>query len=135
AGTAGLPKQHGDKRFPRDRAWPTYLATQCRVDLRTIWAGTRDLLRDGWQWITDRGRSFDAVAAWVALGLFVYPFWIAGMAGSVVGFAAIATLVAVAALVELSGWLIAVGALRSLDFAIRRMRRASGSCPSCYYVT
>ncbi|MGQ0778064.1 MAG: TRAFAC clade GTPase domain-containing protein [Pseudonocardiales bacterium] len=107
SGNSNLPKLRRDSPFGRDPAWPSYLVAQSRVDLKEMWSRTNRTLK-GWE-------------------LFGPGVWVASATMLVVCGSAL--------LVAYGGWLLVVGALRGGDYLVRRVRRATGSCPVDYFVS
>jgi hypothetical protein len=133
AGVTRLPKPRGDSPFKRDPAWPEYFSAQARVDLMQVWTAGLDLLADGWHWIGGVFRR-----SWpgrVAVVLFLTPMWLAASAGAVAATAVVVAAGAAVLFILWTLWTIPTGLLRAADQLIRRVRRASGSCPTCYHVT
>lgn len=134
-GVSNLPKSRPDSPFGRDPAWPSYLVAQSRVDLREVGDRTVRTLGDGWRKISALGKDWSHPAGWVVVIILFYPAWLMISIGALT--AATVTLVTCgsALLVALAGWLLVVGVLRGGDDLVRRLRRASGSCQTCYHVS
>jgi hypothetical protein len=135
AGTAGLPRPRGDDPFGRDHAWPQYLVAQWRVDLATMWRTLVRVLGTVRRRIDVIRRS--AAPAWLrGLGILVAAaFWLLLSLGAVSGMATILLLCWLVRSVCWAGWVVVTATLRGGDDLVRRLRRASGSCPDCYYVS
>ncbi|WP_018680663.1 TRAFAC clade GTPase domain-containing protein [Actinokineospora enzanensis] len=115
---------------PRDQAWPVYVVAQWRVDQRAIVDGMAEQIRRRWRSLRDlAGRTH------VGVGILAGPPLALATAGLVLGWLALAMICAVVVLLVRAGWLLVLGPVRTVDIAVRRLRRASGSCPACYYVT
>jgi hypothetical protein len=133
SGSGRLPKLRGDGRFGRDRAWPTYFSAQGRVDLAKVWQAITDLLGEGWRRI---GRVLKG--HWpgrIAVLVFACPLWLGVSAGALFASAVIMVACGLVLLVLWACWALFAGVLRAGDQLIRKVRKASGSCQSCYYVT
>ncbi|MFG1641278.1 hypothetical protein ACGFMK_13405 [Amycolatopsis sp. NPDC049252] len=132
-GSSGLPALRGDSPFGRDPAWPSYFSAQAAVDLKQIWVAHLDVLADGWQWI---GRMFRG--SWpgrIVVVLLFGPLWL-GVSGGALAATAIILGVAALVLLALWGlWMVPTGLVRAADQSVRRLRKASGSCQTCYHVT
>jgi Double-GTPase 2 len=127
AGSAPLPALRGDNPFPRDRAWPSYLSAQRRVDLNTAWSRCTGLLGAGWRRIGASDSSFVA-------GAIATVTWLAASLGVLITATALLTLCRLVLLVEWIGWIAVVGLLRSVDLVVRKRRKADTSCPHCYHI-
>ncbi|MGH3533131.1 MAG: TRAFAC clade GTPase domain-containing protein [Pseudonocardiaceae bacterium] len=134
-GTSNLPKLRQDDPFGRDPAWPGYLVAQSRVDLREMWRQTLRVLELGWHKCRKIGDQWDNPVGWVVVVIGLCPIWLMVSVGALGAIVAILLLCLSALLVGLTGWLLVAGLLRGGDFLVRRLRRASGSCQSCYYVS
>ncbi|MCI2416172.1 hypothetical protein MOQ72_01945 [Saccharopolyspora sp. K220] len=128
-GTAGLRKQNGP--FPRDWAWPSYLAAQWRRDLTGAWHTGRGFIARGWQWGFNYG--YGSKLRWVSIGLTIL-VWSGVTLGAMLGAVQAVVLGAIALGLGWLGWGALVGFLRGYDHVVRRLRKASGSCPVCYHV-
>lgn len=133
-GTAPLPAPRGERPEPRDRAWPSYLSAQRRVDLPAAWAQTTRMLGMGWRWI---GKAL-ADDGLTPLRFVVLPFvivtWLVVSVGALVTAAGLLTLCHLVLFVEWVAWIALVGSLRGIDRSVRRLRQAEASCPACYHV-
>lgn len=133
AGTTRLPKLPDDAPFGRDRAWASYFSAQARVDLLRIRSVNTKLLVKGWRWI---GELFES--SWpgrITVVLVLAPLWLGFSVGALLATAAIIAAGAGVLFVTWASWLVPMGVARAGDQLVRRLRRASGSCPSCYHVT
>lgn len=128
-----LPKRRGDTAFERDWAWPTYFTAQARVDLVRIWRADAELLGRGWRWI--RETAADSWPGRIGAALVFVPLWSAVSVGALAGTAAILLVSTLALVVLWIAWAVPTGLLRATDQLIRRLRKASASCQTCYYVT
>jgi hypothetical protein len=134
-GTSNLPKPRRDSPFGRDPAWPGFVVAQSRVDLGEIWRRTAHSLGVVAARLQRFGDEWDNPLGWAVLVIVLFPLWLMGGIGALGASAAILLLCLLVLLVELAGWLLVAGLLRSADFLVRRLRGASGSCQSCYYVS
>ncbi|MEV5542086.1 hypothetical protein AB0L13_35165 [Saccharopolyspora shandongensis] len=128
-GTVGLRKPKGP--FPHDWAWPGYLAAQWRRDLVAAWHNGFGFILRGWQWGFNYGTGSKLRFASIGLTVLI---WSGVTLGSLLGAAEV---LVIGAVVLGIGWLgrgSLVGLLRGYDFVVRRLRKASGSCPVCYHV-
>ncbi|OXM47042.1 TRAFAC clade GTPase domain-containing protein [Amycolatopsis alba] len=128
-----LPKRRGDTTFDRDWAWPTYFAAQARADLFRVWRADLELLGRGWSWI--RGTAADSWPGRIGAVLLFVPLWSGVSLGAL---AATTAILLVAAFALFAGWVVwalPTGLLRVTDQLIRRQKKASGSCQTCYHVT
>lgn len=107
SGTSNLPKLRADSAFGRDPAWPGYLVAQSRVDLKEMWSRTTRTLK-GWEVLNP---------------------------GVLVGIGTMLVVCGSALLVACGVWLLVVGVLRGGDDLVRRVRKATGSCPVDYFVS
>jgi hypothetical protein len=121
------------KAFPRDRAWPSYFAGQATIDLAQVWRATSAVLTDGWRWI-GRGVTGGWALAIPAL-VVASPLWICVSVGAYAAAGLILTAGVLIMLVLGVCWMAPTVLFRGLDRLIRKLRRASGSCPFCYHVT
>jgi hypothetical protein len=128
-GTAGLRKQRGP--FPRDWAWPTYLAAQWRRDLVAVWHTSYAFIARGWRWGFNYG--YGSNLRWVSIGLTIL-IWSGVTLGALLGAAQVVVIGAIVLGLGWLGWGAVVGTLRGYDHVVRRLRKASGSCPVCYHV-
>ncbi|WP_190818067.1 TRAFAC clade GTPase domain-containing protein [Saccharopolyspora pogona] len=128
-GTAGLREPKGP--FPRDWAWPSYLAAQWRRDLIAAWHNGSGFIVRGWRWGFNYGNG--SKLKWVSIGLTIL-VWSGVTLGAVLGAVEVVVICAIALGLGWLGWAAVVGALRGYDHVVRRMRKASGSCPVCYHV-
>jgi Double-GTPase 2 len=133
-GTSNLPKSRADSPFGRDPAWPSYLVTQSRVDLREMWRRTLGTLGTGWRKCGEIGEEWDHPLGWTVVVIGLYPVLLMVSIGAVAAAGTILLVCGSALLVVTAGWLPVAGILRGGDYLVRRLRRASGSCQSCYYV-
>jgi hypothetical protein len=124
-GSAPLP-QLRDQAFPRDRAWPSYLSAQYKVDLGTAWRKITSVLAGGWRRIEDVDPP--------AVLLLAIPAWLAMSVGALVTAVSLLALCHLVLLAEWTGWIVVVGLLRGVDFVVRKRREADASCRSCHYV-
>ncbi|MDA3627827.1 hypothetical protein OU415_20495 [Saccharopolyspora sp. WRP15-2] len=129
-GTGGLRAPKGP--FARDWAWPGYLVTQWRRDLAAILGGWGGLVARIWGWAFGPGQL--GAQRWVRVlaTLFLAP---AFLVGGAVGAVQALVLSVVVLLLGWLGWGAAIGFMRGCDNAVRKLRRASASCPTCYHVT
>lgn len=134
-GTSNLPKLRADSPFGRDPAWPSYLVAQSRVDLREMWRRTVGPLGAGWRMGREIGDKWDHPLGWAAVVLGLFPAWLMISIGVLAAVGAILLACGSVLLVITAGWLLVAGVLRGGDDLVRRLRRASGSCQSCYYVS
>ncbi|MGP4020981.1 TRAFAC clade GTPase domain-containing protein [Saccharopolyspora sp. 5N708] len=128
-GTAGLREQRGP--FARDWAWPSYLAAQWRRDLLGAWRTGLGFIVRGWRWGLNYG--YASRFRWVSIGLTVL-VWSGVSLGAMLGAVQVVVLGAIALGLGWLGWGVLVGCLRGYDHVVRRLRKASGSCPVCYHV-
>lgn len=137
-GSAPLPARRGDKRgdnpFPRDRAWPSYLSAQRKVDLGAAWSRSTGLLGAGWRRIGAVAADETRSSARFAVLPFGAVTWLAVSVGALATATVLLTLCRLVLLVEWIGWITVVGLLRSVDLVVRRRRRADASCPFCYHI-
>lgn len=132
-GTSNLPKVRGEGPFGRDPAWPSYLFAQSRVDLREIWRRTVGTLDAGWRRCWGIGDQWDHPVGWtVVIGLC--SVWLMVSIGALAAVGAVLLACGSVLLVVTAGWLLVAGVVRGGDSLVRRVRRASGSCQSCFYV-
>lgn len=134
-GTSNLPKLRVDNPFGRDPAWPSYLVAQSRVDLGEIWRRTTGSLGVGLRKCQAMGDGWDNPLGWAVAVLALYPAWMIVSAGALAAAGVILLACGSALLVVAACWLLVAGVLRGSDSLVRRLRRASGSCQSCYYVS
>ncbi|MGH3937868.1 MAG: TRAFAC clade GTPase domain-containing protein [Pseudonocardiaceae bacterium] len=134
-GVSNLPELRRDSPFGRDPAWPSYLVAQSRVDLHEIARSTVRLLDDSRRKINALGTNWNHLAGRVALRILLYPAWLMVSLGALLAVALTLLSCGLALLAALAGWLLVVGVLRGGDVLVRRLRRASGSCQSCYHVS
>ncbi len=134
-GTSNLPKLPTGSPFGRDPAWPSYLVAQSRVDLREMWRRTVDTLGAGWRKGRDIGNEWDHPVGWAVVVIGLYPAWLMVSVGALAAVSAILLACGSTLLVVTTGWLLVAGVLRGGDYLVRRLRGASGSCQSCYYVS
>jgi len=122
--------------FERDRAWPQYLVAQAREDLQTavrhIWARHTKVWIPAHKWVR---RELPYPAAWWPLLIVLYGGLVSYTAGVVTIGLGLISVIAVVVSVMWLVWLAGAGAARGTDTLVRRIRRASGSCPHCYHVT
>lgn len=128
-----LPKRRGDTAFERDWAWPTYFTAQARVDLVRVWRADAELLGRGWSWI--RETAADSWPGRIGAALLFVPLWSGVSAGALAATAAILLVSTFALVVLWIAWAVPTGLLRATDQLIRRLRKASASCQTCYHVT
>ncbi|WP_249123978.1 TRAFAC clade GTPase domain-containing protein [Saccharopolyspora erythraea] len=134
AGTAGLPRLRRNRPRGRDRAWPSYLASQWRYDWLGAWRCGRDIIGSGYRLI----RGWGEFTTWPTRFL-LQAVPLAGWSGVLVGTLLGALLVAVVAgtvlVVAWIGWVAVIALLRGYDSVVRRIRRADAVCPhpECYY--
>lgn len=125
-----------DSPFGRDRAWPQYLVAQARVDVQTAirhsWARHVKVWTPVHGWVCD---ELPLPLAWWPLLILLYGGLLAYTAGVIAAGAGFVSVLAVVWLVTWLVWLAVVGAAGGIDLLVRRIRRASASCPRCYYVT
>jgi len=133
-GTSNLPRLPAQRPFGRDPAWPSYLVAQSRVDLREMWGRTVGTLGAGWRRCRNIGLQVDHPLGRAVVVLALYPVWLMVSIGALAAAGVILLACGSALLVVTAGWLLVAGVLRGGDHLMRRLRRASGSCPSCYYV-
>lgn len=134
-GTSNLRKLRGDSPFGRDPAWPSYLVAQSRVDLREMWGRTVGALGAGWRKCQDIGDQWDHPVGWTVVVIGLCPAWLMVSIGALAAAGAVLLACGSVLLVVTAGWLLVAGVLRGGDRLVRQLRRASGSCPSCYYVS
>lgn len=134
-GTSNLPKPSKDSAFGRDPAWPSYLVAQSRVDLREMWRRTAGTVGSGWSTCREMADQWNNPVGWAVLIFVLFPILLMVSAGAFAATTTILVLCTAALLAGLTGWSLGVGLLRGGDFLVRWMRRASGSCQSCYYVS
>jgi len=134
-GTSNLPKLRQGSPFGRDPAWPSYLVAQSRVDLREMWRRTLRTLGVGWGKCRKLGDQWDNPVGWAVLVIVLGPTWLMVSVGALGATAMILLLCLSALLAMITGWLLVAGLLRGGDHLVRWLRRASGSCQSCYYVS
>ncbi|MEU3621210.1 hypothetical protein BS329_07595 [Amycolatopsis coloradensis] len=133
-GTEGvLPKRRGATAFERDWAWPTYFTAQARVDLVRVWRAAAELLGRGWSWI--RETAADSWPGRIGAALVFVPLWSAASVGALAATAVILLASTLALVVLWIAWAVPTALLRATDQLIRRLRKASASCQTCYYVT
>jgi hypothetical protein len=137
-GTPLLPGLPEDAPFPRDRAWPSYLSAQRRVDLGTAWSNVTGTLMAGWHWIWRVGGNrrltvLRFVLRFVLLSVLALG-WAAVSVGALAAAAVLLAACGLVLLVEWGGWIAIVGLLRTVDLLVRRRRRADASCHFCYHV-
>lgn len=133
-GRAPLPALRDRRSTQRDRAWPSYLSAQRRVDLRTAWAQLNGALEATWRW-HGRGWANEGLSPLRFAVLPIITLVLLAMSLSAVVFGAVLLAVAhVVLFVAWAGWILAVGGLRAVDALVRRLRRADASCPRCYHI-
>lgn len=133
--TAGyaLRSKRRKRPFPRDFAWPSYYATQARIDLAQVWRANSKLLGDGWRWIRRGLRNeWPVMVPTLAIAC---PLWLCVSIGAYAASAVIITMGAAVLFVLGLCWFVPTALLRAGDRLVRKLRRASGSCPHCYHVT
>ncbi|ANZ43431.1 hypothetical protein BBK82_40430 [Lentzea guizhouensis] len=121
--------------FSRDRAWPVYPAAQGWVDLVAASRSVGLVVKRVWAEVVRRTKAYGYWWAWVLVIATVFPVvaaFTAGAAAVVASLAALSTVVLVATDLV---WGLVSALLRGLDSLVRRLRRATGSCPVCYHVT
>lgn len=122
--------------FGRDRAWPHYLVAQAREDVQTA-------IRDSWTrhvkvWIPVHNWIWDELPlplAWWPLLILLYGGLLAYTAGVIAAGVGLVSVIAASLLATWLGWLAVAGVAHGIDLLVRRIRRASASCPQCYHVT
>lgn len=134
-GTSNLPKLRGDSPFGRDPAWPSYLVAQSRVDLREMWRRTVGGLGAGWRKCREIGGPWDHPVGWAVVVIGLCPAWLMVSIGALAAAGVVLLACGSALLVVTAGWLLVASVLRGADYLVRRLRGASGSCQSCYYVS
>lgn len=132
AGTA-LPKVKGP--FSRDRAWPVYPSAQGRVDLVAAFWSVAVVVKRAWIGVVNRTKTFGHWWVWVPVIVTVFPVVAAFTTGAIGVAALLFALCTVALWVTHLLWGLASLVLNGLDSLVRKMRRATGSCPVCYQVT
>jgi hypothetical protein len=128
-----LPEVKGP--FSRDRAWPVYTTAQSRYDLSTAFEAMGSLLNKAWTYVVDRTKGVGHGWAWIPVVGIVFPVLIAFSAGAIVAAVVLYALSWLALGVTHAVWGLVVLALRGIDSVVRKLRRATGSCPVCYHVT
>lgn len=134
-GTSNLPKLRADSPFGRDPAWPSYLVAQSRVDLREMWRRTVGGVGAGWRKCREIGDQWDHPVGWAVVVIGLCPAWLMVSIGALAAAGAVLLVCGSVLLVVTACWLLVASVLRGGDYLVRRLRRASGSCPSCYYVS
>lgn len=135
AGESGLPALAPHAPARRDWAWPTYLAGQWRVDLRSAVERVNSTVSETWLKLFDYGMDSQTGWVWLPLVVIALPAMIAFSAGTVMGGALIVVIAGAVLVGALISWVGVAGSLRMLDTGLRKLRRASASCPSCHHVT
>jgi len=121
--------------FAPDRAWPGYVAAQWRLDLVQMWYNGLEPLNRMLKRLNGFTKGLEMPILWTPLVIFLYGGWFAIVVGALLG-AAVVVLLDI--LVIGPAWLGTVTAMllvRSVDVLVRRRRKASGSCPTCHWVT
>jgi hypothetical protein len=134
-GAVTLPWRKKTEAFPPDRAWPSYLVAQWRADLEKGYQGGRDALMRVLRRLNRFTRSLEYAIAWTPLLVFLYGGWVAVVLGALVGGAVVMVIGALVLGPAWVGTVVVIGLVRSVDLVVRRRRKASGSCPACYFVT
>jgi hypothetical protein len=129
---AGLPRRRGQPPFPRDYAWPNYLAAQRKIDARTMWRRGVFILSAGWKALLAYVDYFENPLLWWALIFPPYLTWSVVAAGVLAGMCLLTAVGAVVVLPMLAVWGLLLGSLRLIDRA--RRRKAEGICPYCYFL-
>lgn len=132
AGTA-LPEVKGP--FSRDRAWPVYTTAQGWVDLAAAFRAVGVVVQRVWTRVVDRTKAFGYWWAWIPVTVIVFPALAAFTAGAFGVAAVLAALSTVAMGSTHLLWGLVSLVLRGLDSSVRKVRRATASCPQCYFVT
>jgi hypothetical protein len=134
-GAVTLPWRKKTEPFAPDRAWPSYLVAQWRTDLVKAWEGARAALLRVLRRLNGFTKTLEYPFAWTPLLVFLYGGWAAVVVGALAGGLVIVTLGALVLGPAWVGAVAVIGLARSVDLVVRRRRKASGSCPSCYFVT
>ncbi|MEV6239117.1 hypothetical protein [Lentzea sp. NPDC051838] len=128
-----LPKVKGP--FSRDRAWPVYTTSQAWVDLVAAYHSVGVVIKKVWTAVTDRTKAVGHWWVWIPVVGLVFPvvgaFTTGAFGISVFLLALCSAALGVAHLV----WGAVSLTLRWLDALVRKLRRATASCPTCYHVT
>jgi hypothetical protein len=121
------------RKAKRDHAWPVYTAAQWKPDQGAMLAAVRTVNASLWRGLVRRARDWDVTG--YVIGALVSPVVAVFSLATVITWAVLAAVCGVVVTAGWLGWLVVSGALRGFDTAIRRLRRAKGSCPRCYHVT
>jgi hypothetical protein len=98
-----------------------------------VWRANTNLLGDGWLWIRKGLRAeWPVVIPTLAVAC---PLWLCVSVGAYAAAAAIIAAGGVVLAVLGVCWFVPTLLLRAGDRLVRKLRRASGSCPHCYHVT
>lgn len=128
-----LPKVKGP--FSRDRAWPVYTTSQAWIDLSAAFEAMGSMLSAVWTYVSDRTKAFGYWWVWIPVIGLVFPVVFSFCAGAVIAAVVLYLLSALVLAITHVVWGAVSLTLRGLDSLVRKLRRATGSCPVCYHVT
>lgn len=135
AGRVRLLWRDKKEPFPPDTAWPGYVVAQWRLDLERMWRNGQGSLNKMLQGLNGFTGDLELPFLWAPLLIFLYGGWFAAVVGALLGAAVVVLLGALVIGPAWVGTVTTTGLVRSVDFLVRRWRKAEGSCHACHWVT